>query len=337
MLKNKDWLDLTIEKTIEPNLRICDPHHHLWVNQPHRISPRYLIHDCMEDITSGHNVVSTVFIECGDMYKASGESKLRVIGETEFANGIAAMSASGAFGNCQLVAGIVGMADLCLGANVVEVLEAHIIAGGGRFRGVRHGVAWNEDKRIPVIRTNPGPKLLMDKKFREGFSYLKRFGLSFECWCYHPQLPELCELADIFSETLIILNHFGIPLGIGAYRGKEDEVFSEWKSNIKKLSNYDNVNIKLGGLNMAENGLGWDNRTCPPTSEELMLTSRRYFETAIDYFGPERCMFESNFPVDKISCSYNVLWNSFKRLAKDLSDSEKSKLFHDTAAKIYRL
>ena len=245
------------------------------------------------------------------MYRASGERKFRFVGETEFVNGIAAMSASGEFGNCQLVAGIVGMADLCLGTDVKEVLEAHIIAGGGRFRGIRHGLAWNEDKNIPVIRTNPGSNLLMNKKFREGFSCLNSFGLSFECWCYHPQLAEVCELAETFSETIIILNHFGIPLGIGSYRDKEDQVFCEWKTNIKKLSKCENVNIKLGGLNMLENGFDWHTQNRPPTSEELMLNSRRYFETAIECFSPERCMFESNFPVDKVSCSYNVLWNSF--------------------------
>ena len=166
---------------------------------------------------------------------------------------------------------------------------------------------------------------------------MKGLNLSFECWCYHPQIRELVDLAHTFPDTTIILNHFGIPLGVGIYRGRSEEVFYHWRSNIEKLAKCDNVKIKLGGLNMPENGFDWHTKSLPPSSRQLIKATRRYFETAIEFFGVKRCMFESNFPVDKISCSYNVLWNAFKSLTKDYSKDERASLFHDTAVTTYRL
>ncbi len=334
---NDDWLELTSEEALEPDLPICDPHHHLWEFRDDQPEPRYLLDDILADTNSGHNIVSTVFIECGAMYKADGPEALRPVGETEFVNGIAAMSASGRYGSTRVAAGIVGHANLLLGDNVAPVLEAQIASGGGRFRGIRHSVPWDASDDVPVIRGKRPPHLLIDSTYRTGFTHLSRYQLTYEAWLYHPQLPELIDLARAFPDTTIILNHFGGPLGIGPYAGKREEIFKTWQADITELAACPNAVAKLGGLNMEINGFGWHEKAQPPTSEELLAATRPYYEYAIEKFGVDRCMFESNFPVDKLSCSYGVLWNAFKRLASGYSDDEKAMLFHDTASRIYRL
>ena len=335
--RNDDWLAQVTEEVLEPGLPICDPHHHLWDGQTARVTPRYLLDEIAADLATGHKVVSTVFIECGSMFKADGPEAFRPIGETEFVNGIAAMSASGRYGASRVAAGIVGTADLRLGAAVGEVLDAQIAAGGGRFRGIRRAAAWDADPLVPGHRTNPGPGLFRRDDFRVGFAQLAPRGLTFEAWCYHRQIPEVTELARAFPETTIILNHFGGPLGIGPYAGKAREVHAEWRPLIAELATCPNVVAKLGGINMEMNGFGWHERPRPPGSRELADATRHYYEFTIERFGAARCMFESNFPVDKASCSYPVLWNAFKRLASGGTEAEKALLFHDTAARVYRL
>jgi predicted TIM-barrel fold metal-dependent hydrolase len=335
--RNHDWLALTVEEALEPTRPICDPHHHLWDRQPARVAPRYLLDEILEDTGAGHNVVSTVFIECGAMFKPDGPEALRPVGETEFVNGIAAMSASGVYGKTRVAAGIVGTADLRLGDGVAAVLDAQIAAGGGRFRGIRRAAAWDPDERVPAHRTRPGAGLFLRDDFRAGFAHLAPRGLTFEAWCYHRQIPEVTALARAFPGTTIVLNHFGGPVGIGAYAGRADEVFAEWRVSIAELATCPNVVAKLGGINMEVNGYGWHERPRPPSSQELADATRRYYDVTIETFGVERCMFESNFPVDMASCSYTVLWNSFKRLTSGFSAVEKARLFHDTAARVYRL
>jgi predicted TIM-barrel fold metal-dependent hydrolase len=334
---NKAWLNLTVEATLEPELPICDPHHHLWEFRHERVAHRYLLNELLEDVNAGHNVVATVFIECGAMYKRSGPEHLRVVGETEFVNGIAAMSASGLYGDCRIAAGIVGTAELMLGAKVGEVLDAHIAAGGGRFRGIRDQGAWDASNQVANGRGVKGPHEYRDVRFREGFAELAPRGLSFEGWCYHMQIPELTELARAYPDTAIVLNHFGGPLGIGPHEGRQDGIFPVWRQDIAELARCPNVVAKLGGINMELNGFGWHQKAKPPSSEELMQATRRYYEHTIECFGTDRCMFESNFPVDMVTCSYNVLWNSFKRLTAGYSAGDKAKLYHDTAARVYRL
>ena len=321
------------EDVLEPELAICDPHHHLWDHPGNR----YLLDELLEDISSGHNVVSTVFVECMSMYRAGGPEALRPVGETEFVQGVAAMSASGRYGPARVAAGIVSYADLALGDSVVPVLEAHMAASPSRFRGIRHAAGWHMSHEIQNSHTNPPPGLLLDAGFRRGFQHLERFGLSFDAWLYHPQLPELTDLARAFPGVTIILDHFGGPLGIGPYAGRLDEVFLEWRPAFDELATCPNVVVKLGGLNMPRNGFGWEKRDRPPTSQELAEATSHYYLHAIERFGPERCMFESNFPVDKVSCSYRVLWNAFKRIAAGFSAAEKRALFHDTATRVYRL
>jgi len=335
MAKNDDWLALTTEETLEPELKICDPHHHLWREQAHRTAPHYMFDEILADVGGGHNVVSTVFIECGVMYKADGPDALRPVGETEFVNGIAAMSASGNYGPARIAAGIVGHADLTLGSDVSPVLEAHIQAGGGRFRGIRHGAAWADG--LPETRPKPGPHLFLDKNFQAGVAAMEAHGLSLDIWCYHLQIPDLTALARAVPGVTIILNHFGIPLGVGPYEGRADEVFETWKGDVVELAACPNVMAKLGGLGQKETGYGWQDQARPPGSAEMMQATQRYFEFTMEHFGVERCMFESNFPVDMLSCDYNVMWNSFKRLTAGYSDADKAALYHDTAARVYRL
>jgi len=337
MSTNKEWLDLTIEETLDPDLPICDPHHHLWEFRHERAAHRYLMNDILADMNSGHSIISTVFIECGAMYRTSGPDELRSVGETEFANGVAAMSASGLYGTTRIVAGIVGNADLMLGTRVGNVLDAHMQAAGGRFRGIRHQANWDADAAVGNGRHVRGPHTYLDQSFRSGFAELAKRELSFEGWCYHTQIAELADLARAFPNTMIILNHFGGPLGIGPYAGKQDEIFPIWQRDIADLATCPNVVAKLGGINMEINGFGWHEQDRPPSSEILMQATRRYYDHTIECFGVERCLFESNFPVDMVTCSYNVLWNSFKRLTANFSADEKASLFHDTATRVYRL
>jgi predicted TIM-barrel fold metal-dependent hydrolase len=328
-----------VEDVIEPELPICDPHHHLW----DRGGERYLLHELLADTGSAdahgrcHDVRSTVFVECASMYRAAGPQAMRPVGETEFVAGIAAMSDSGGYGRTRACAGIVAFADLCLGAAVRDVLQAHAAAAGGRLRGIRHAAAWDASAQIRNSHTNPVEHLLLDARLREGFAQLAPLGLSFDAWLYHRQLPELTDLARAFPETTIVLDHFGGPLGIGPYAGCADAVHAQWRRDIDALARCPNVVAKLGGLHMPINGFGWHKRELPPTSQELAAASARWVLHTIDRFGPQRCMFESNFPVDKVSCSYLVLWNSFKRLAAGFCAADKAALFHDTAVRVYRL
>ncbi len=332
-ITRRDWLDLTREETLDPERPICDPHHHLW-DYP---ADRYLLDEILEDTASGHNITDTVFMECGSMYRADAPESLRPVGETEFVQGVAAMSASGNYTSTRVARGIVSFADLALGAAVEEVLWAHVSASTNRFRGIRHATGWHTDPVIRASHTSPPPHLLMDKVFRQGFKVLESMGLSFDAWFYHHQLDEFIDLARSFPGVTIILDHFGGPLGIGPYQGKRDEVFQFWQEKMLRLKACENVYFKLGGINMKINGYGWHQRPKPPGSEDLVEATGRYYRFCIEQFGPERCMFESNFPVDKTACSYNILWNAFKKIASDYSESEKSALFHDTAFRVYQL
>ena len=329
------WLGQVSEEILDPERPICDPHHHLWDYR----GSRYLLDELLADTSSGHNVVSTVFVECGAMYRSARrepDERLRPVGETEFVNGAAAMSASGGYGETAACAGIVSFADLTLGKRVREVLEAHSSAST-RFRGIRHATGWHAHDAIRNSHTFPTKGLMMDTRFREGFAELGKLDMSFDAWFYHEQLPEFVDLARAYPEVRCILDHFGGPLGIGPYEGKRDEVFAFWKNAISELAKCPNVHAKLGGLVMPINGFGFHKRAAPATSTELVNATRDYYLHTIECFGVERCMFESNFPVDKRSCSYHVLWNAFKRLTSEFSEQEKACLFHDTAAKVYKI
>ena len=329
----QDWLDRRKEPILEPALPIVDPHHHLWI----RPGWRYLVDELLADTSSGHNIVATVYVQARSMYRDAGPVEMRPVGETEFVNGVAAMFASGVLGRTRACAGIVGQADLRLGSRVEPVLTAHLRAGGDRFRGIRHITSWDADASINNPDYPSPPRLLGDRTFREGFAVLDRFGLSFDAQLYHPQIDELANLAGAFPNVNIVLNHIGVPVGIGAYRGKRDEVFSRWAASIKALATHPNVYVKIGGLGMRYNGLGFNEQPEPPSSETVATTCRPYVETCIEAFGASRSMFESNFPVDKVSYSYQVFWNACKLMAKGASSTEKADLFAGTAKRFYRL
>lgn len=328
-----DWLARHTEPILEPGLPIIDPHHHLWI----RPTARYLADELLADMNTGHNIVATVYVQAQSMYRESGPPEMRPVGETEFVNGVAAMFASGVLGRPRACAGIVGRADMTLGSRIEPVLEAHLRAGGDRFRGVRHSTSWDADTRLNNPDYPSPPELLRDRTFREGIATLARLGLSFDAMVYHPQLDDVADLAGAFPNLPIILNHCGVPLRIGAYQGRHDDVFARWSASIRQLAKHQNVSVKVGGLGMRYMGLGFSERAEPPSSDVVASTCRPYMETCIEAFGANRCMFESNFPVDKVSYSYQVFWNACKRLVGGASRSDKSALFGGTAKRVYRL
>ncbi|MGE0387248.1 MAG: amidohydrolase [Gammaproteobacteria bacterium] len=338
MIDNEQWLELGEEAALEPALPIVDPHHHLWETSPRRPGLPYRIGEFERD-ASAHNVVASVYVECGTAYLDSGPAHLRPVGEVQWVDAAARGHAQHAPARSGICAGIVAHADLTLGAAVDEVLDALHEAAPARLRGIRHATAWDADDQVRYKFWDRPAELMRQDAFRAGFARLARRGLSFDAWLFHPQIVELAELARDFPDTTVILDHLGGPLGAGSYAGRADAVLEAWKRGIDALARCANAFVKLGGLNMQINGFGWHERARPPSSAELAAAGRRYYQYALEKFGPGRCMFESNFPVDRIACSYTVQWNAFKRAAADagLSAAEKAAVFHDNARRIYRL
>ena len=333
-----DWLALTEEPTLDPEIPICDPHHHFWDFRTARIPyQRYLLHELAADINSGHNVRSTVFIEARAMYRAEGPEEMRPVGEVEFVQGLAAASASGLYGPGRAAAAIVGHANLNLGARVEPVLEALQAASPNRFRGIRHSVSWDPDPNVENTAAHMIEGQLGSDNFRAGARVLARMGFSLEGWMFFHQLPDLADFARTVPGLPIILNHVGGLARVGPYAGRDDEVMATWRSGIAAVAECPNVNIKLGGMGMTRYGFDWHTRDIPVGSEELAGSMAPYMNYCIEKFGPDRCMFESNFPVDKVSFSYHVMYNAFKRLSKGYSASERSAMFHDTAVRVYRI
>ena len=330
-----EWLAKTVEAALEPELPIIDPHHHLWDMDPASWG-RYLAGELVEDVTSGHAVIGTVFVDCQTMYREAGPEALRPVGETEYVESVAHLFARERGERPGYCCGIVSHADLLLGNRVAQTLEAHLEASP-RFRGIRHSTAWDAYPGALHPGSTARPGMLLDARFQEGFARLAPLGLSFDAWLYHPQIPELTSLARRFPETTIVLDHLGGPLGVGPYSGRREAVKAEWKRALAKLSTCPNVFVKLGGLVMEPMGFGFSARNAPPGSEDLARETRDYHLHAIDCFGPDRCMFESNFPVDKMSCSYSVLWNAFKRISRAFNPAERTALFSGTATRVYRL
>jgi predicted TIM-barrel fold metal-dependent hydrolase len=327
---NPVWLAQHHEEILEPALRIIDPHHHLWEREG-----GYFLDELLADTGSGHNVVATVFLQCGYGYRTTGAEELKPVGETVFVQGVAKEAERRKL-RTRVCAGIVGAADLALGDKVEPVLKAHVEAGGGRFKGIRHITARHDEFNASLL-PRPPARQMADPAFRKGFARLDAMGLTFDAWLYHTQIPELIDLARAFPQAPIVLNHVGGPLGVGPYQGKRDRTYQEWLAAMKDLAGCPNVHVKLGGLAMAITGYAFHKEETPPSSKRLESEWRPYMETSIRLFGAKRCMFESNFPVDKAMVSYPVLWNGFKRIASGASAAEKADLFHDTAARFYRL
>lgn len=338
------------EAILEPDLKIIDPHHHLWdlrpmvplFPEPHHpfiaaIAPNaYYTFDALHaHMTSGHNIVGTVYMECGAFYNGAYGDALKTVGEVEFVNGVAAQSASGLYGTARYCAAIVGHADLTRGAAAGEVLDALRAAAPHRFRGIRHHGAWDADPAVLGQPFHNPEGLYRDAAFREGFAELAKRGLTFDAWVLEPQLPDVIDLARAFPDQPICLDHCGTPVGVGSYKGKLPERFDTWAGNIRELARCENVAVKLGGLAMAFCALPEEGPAAGYGSEALADLWRPYVETCIEAFGPHRAMFESNYPVDHWGADYAVLWNAFKRLASGASAQEKAALFAGTAARFY--
>lgn len=348
---------VTPEPILEPDLPIVDPHHHLWfqpasllaaLDQAEGITAktllptfrrhaRYLFDEYLADLNTGHNVLATVYVEANAMYRLDGPLDMQSLGEVEFANGMAAIAASGVMTDIKMCAGIVGSVDLRLGDAAEEVLLAHIGAAGGRYRGIRgQHVVYDDDPRV-MGNFGAVPHLLLDKTFRTGFRHLARLGLSYDAWQLEYQLPDVVDLARAFGDTTIIVNHVGGLFGLGPYEGRQQERFAAWRKNIMALADCPNVVMKLGGLGMPTAGLPGSLGDTAPGSEQLAERWRPYIETCIEAFGATRCMFESNYPVDAATVTYPVLWNAFKRIVSSASADERAALFSGTAARIYRI
>ncbi len=333
-----DWLAQTIEDILEPDLPICDPHHHLWDRRISRVPyQRYLLDELLEDVGSGHNVRSTVFIEAESMMRDSGALEMRSVGEVEFVQGTAAASASGIYGDIRAAAGIVGSADLNLGEGVKQVLEALQTASPNRFRGIRHRLTWDPHPELASASSAGIPGQMQDEQFRIGAQALADMGMTFEGWMYHHQLPELAELARAVPSLTIILNHIGGLLRIGPYSENDKDTVSAWKEGMAAVSECPNVVVKLGGMGMPIMGFDWHLREKPVGSQELADDMSPFLNYCIEQFGPDRCMFESNFPVDKVSFSYHVMYNAFKRLSSDYSFQQRVGMFHSNAVRIYKV
>jgi len=322
------------EAILEPDLPICDAHHHLWDRED---VGAYLAAEMGADAAAGHRVESTVYVEARTFWRPDGPEALRPLGETEFALGQAAMAAGGRYGPVRIAEAIVGHADLTLGGRVEAVLDAHLRIAGARFKGVRHSGAFVDDPSIRASHTAPPAGLYAMPAFREGMAVLGRMGLTFDAWQFHPQLAEVAALADALPDLPIVLNHVGGVLGIGSYKDRRQEVFEAWRADIRDLARRQNVWVKLGGLGMTIGGFRLHRRDTRPGSEELAALWRPYIETCVEAFGPTRGMFESNFPVDRGSCDYVELWNAFKRITAGASAGEKALLYRDTARRFYRM
>jgi L-fuconolactonase len=330
-----DWLALTREPTIEPEIPICDPHHHFWDMRTDRIPyQRYLLHELIADIDCGHNVRSTVFIEARAMYRPDGPMEMRPVGEVEFVQGLAAASASGLYGPCRAAAAIIGHANLNLGERVRPVLEALQAASPNRFRGIRHTVTWDPH---PEIENREKEGVLATAEFRAGAQVLAHMGLSLDTGVCFPQLPELAAFARAVPDLTIILDHLGGLTRIGPYANRDEEVLTTWRNGIAAVARCPNINLKLGGIGMPRLGFDWHKRSRPVDSEELATSMAPIMTYCIEQFSPDRCMFESNFPVDKVSFSHHILFNACKRFSKNYSAGERAALFHDTAVRAYRI
>jgi predicted TIM-barrel fold metal-dependent hydrolase len=320
-----------IEAILEPELPIIDPHHHLLEGR----HGRYLLAEFLADLASGggHNIRQSVFVESSTHYRDGGPQELRSVGEVEFATSIATSTATEPVNVC---AAIVSHAELSVGDRVRAVLEAQLAAGRGHLRGVRDLVQWDGSEIARHSTRRAPPHKLADPAFRAGFNHLAALGLSCDLWVFHPQLPELVELAAAYPDTTIVLDHAGTPLGVEPYQGRP-EVFAQWRESLRALAAQSNVVVKIGGLGMPYTGFDLHFRPLPPGSEELARAWRPYIETCIELFGVSRCMFESNFPADKQTCGYGTLWNAFKRVTAGCSATEKTALYSNTARRTYRL
>ncbi len=330
MFNNDAWLDQIVEDVIDPDREIVDPHHHLWPNP----EVHYNLQHLLRDTGSGHKVTQTIFMECGAAYHTEGPSHLQPVGETEFVAAAAARSAT--LDGQAKIAGIISHADLT-SEHLDEVIDAHENAAKGLFRGIRHTASWDPYPETLSIPGRAERGLMARQDFRRGVARLGTRGLTFDTWVFHHQIPEYTALAQAAPDTTMIFDHFGMPIGVGTYADRKEEIFAQWQEDVVELAKCPNVYAKLGGLAMPDMGFGWNLRDKPPSSDEFVEAQSRWYDHAIQCFGPERCMFESNFPIDRHSISYRTLWNGLKKIASKYSDAEQDLMFSGVARRVYRL
>lgn len=332
-----DWhLRAERSKALEPDLPIVDCHHHLFGTPADRHF--YQMEDLQGDLASGHHIIGTVYVEAYESgWHKTGPARMRPVGEVEMVAEVTETHQSDGERNCRIAAGIVGYADLELGSAVSDVLEAERVAAKGRLRGIRYRAAWDGGHIAGVHPSQPRPHLLADPRFREGVSCVASAGLSFDTWIYHTQIQELLDLADSCPDVTIVICHLASPIGIGEYGQSISQTFKEWSGGIVELARRPNLRMKLGGLGMPLFGFGFEDNVQPACAYHLLDTWRPYLETCIAAFGTKRCMFESNFPVDKQSCSYVELWNAYKLFTRDYSLHERADLFYRSACATYNL
>lgn len=329
----QDWLNLRQEDPIDPLRPIIDAHHHLW-DKP---NARYLGPDMDADVSSGHSVMASVVVEARVWHDEAAGGGFEAVSETRRLAELAAENDVSTQFKWRMALGIIGYADLTLGKKVGPVLDAHTAAAQGRFRGVRNTSAWHADPEARGSVILPRERLLYEEEFRKGLEALVERGLVFDAWMYHTQLGELLELARAMPELSIVLNHQGGPIGIGPYAGRRAEVFDEWQKAMDTLSCCSNVSVKIGGFGMLMAGFDFHDRALPPTSDELAEAWGPYIRKSIEIFGASRCMLESNFPVDKGTTSYCVLWNAYKKAVAERSDAEITSVMSATANRVYGL
>jgi L-fuconolactonase len=320
------WLQASREEPLLPELPILDAHHHFSEHWGGYMPP-----DLTTD-AQGHNLRATVYIQCAWHYRQDGPEHLKPVGEIE---AVVAATRNRQSRTPRIAAGIVGYADL-RGSAVDEVLTELAQASEGRLRGIRNSGAWHAGFRHGVL-ARPMKGLYSDPAFRAGYARLARHGLSFDAWVYHPQLREVAELARAFPDVPLVLDHIGGLLGVAEFARDGERARREWEAGIRVLANCPNIHVKIGGFGTAVFGYDFASQSKPPSSEELAREWQPLVDTTLDIFGVERCMFESNFPVDRSLGGYGVLWNAFKRVASDLTESERRALFHDNAARLYRI
>ena len=320
----EDWLAQVVEDIIDPEREIVDPHHHLWT----RAGAVYELDQLNADIGAGHNVVQTIYVECHSYYDETAPKHLQPVGEVAH---VAGLNAGGG-----PVAGIIGRADLS-DPRLGDILDAMQTVGRGKLSGIRQaGACALEPNKLVIPGRNP-PDRYADPEFRRGVAELGRRGLVYDTWHYHHQADDFLALAQAVPDTVMVLDHFGTPLGVGRFAGQREAIFPRWKDDMTALAECPNVRAKLGGMAMPDNGWGWNLADKPPTSDEFVAAQGAWYHHMIACFGPERCMFESNFPVDRTSVSYPVLWNAFKKIAARYDDAAQQAMFSGTARQTYGL
>jgi L-fuconolactonase len=326
------WLLQVEEDVIDADRLIIDAHHHLWDQH----DSRYLLDDVAADVADGHRIFATICVEAHHGNQTAAVDYLAPVAETEKIAAIAAAAQERGLWT-DISAGIIAYADLTLGERLDAVLDAHEVAADKRLKGIRHSVS--RDRHFPdgIAFRAASEGLLADPLYRKGLARLAARGLSYDAMLYHAQIPELTATARTLTDLTIVLDHVGCVLGIGFYEGLQLETFQQWRSAMAELARCPNVQVKIGGLGMIICGATWHKQPLPPSSQELARDWRPYFETCVELFGADRCMFESNFPVDKAMYSYRTLWNAFKLLAAGASANEQAALFSGTASRVYRV